>query len=490
MVKKRLIDVQKQERLSLYKVSQLCINGIRHRIFRSVLTLSVILLAVAFFMVLLSESSYLSSVGNGVRNEIKESRKAARLFSVLYLVPSTLDLATMLADMKPASIEETMLTRVLDGDKAALQQLAKKAKQEKIYLNFFAKMNAGKRIALVEDLEGRDIFSAVNSKEKLNDLNLKLQPMVSLKLPGDMKGFTEFLSGHSSYLKELTQLRGEIKSYSSEINEATMKLTSGAEIEAWLVKKGDAGKKEFSQLLSSKGIDLQPELIDKVMLILQENALQQSVYNALNEPAMRESWKKIFMENPPVSQKIVMCHDQQVADMLNGAFTMEQLKLVEEKVKYERNLLDLELELEGKEISETGAFLSDRQIFLLSISFLVCMVGIANAMLMSITERFREIATMKCLGATDGFILQQFMIEAGIQGIIGGLVGGVIGFIISLIQGMAFYGTYVWQYFPKTNICLSFLIAFAAGIILAILASLYPSWSASRMAPMEAMRIE
>ena len=59
-----------------------------------------------------------------------------------------------------------------------------------------------------------------------------------------------------------------------------------------------------------------------------------------------------------------------------------------------------------------------KQTWLISLSLLVCVVGIANAMLMSVTERFREIGTMKCLGALDSFIMTIFLMESGLQGLI------------------------------------------------------------------------
>ena len=118
------------------------------------------------------------------------------------------------------------------------------------------------------------------------------------------------------------------------------------------------------------------------------------------------------------------------------------------------------------------------------------MVAIANAMLMSITERYREIATMKCLGATDSYILSQFMMEAALQGFFGGLVGVVLGFAISTARSAIAFGSHLWTYFPAGDVALCALFSLAAGILLAALASIQPSWAASRMAPMEAMRVE
>lgn len=171
----------------------------------------------------------------------------------------------------------------------------------------------------------------------------------------------------------------------------------------------------------------------------------------------------------------------------------EELAEVARMTRRESRLNDLEgylgSKLEGSLSAERGV-LSGRQLFLLLISFCVCMVGIANAMLMAITERFREIATMKCLGATDGFILTQFMMEAGLQGLIGGVLGMLGGLVLSLVKNGWLFGQYLWRYFPVGDLVVCCVICVCAGVALAVFASLYPSWAASRMAPMEAMRVE
>jgi putative ABC transport system permease protein len=145
--------------------------------------------------------------------------------------------------------------------------------------------------------------------------------------------------------------------------------------------------------------------------------------------------------------------------------------------------------LAGK-VPANDDLIGGRQLFLVLISFVVCMVGIANAMLMAITERFREIATMKCLGATDGFILTQFLMEAAMQGAAGGVLGMVIGFFLSLAADGAVYGGHLFAYFPITGVLACSGVCIFAGLLLATLASIYPSWMASRMAPMDAMRVE
>lgn len=65
--------------------------------------------------------------------------------------------------------------------------------------------------------------------------------------------------------------------------------------------------------------------------------------------------------------------------------------------------------------------------WLVSTSMVMCLVGVTNSMLMSVTERYREIGTIKCLGASDGFIVKLFFVEAALLGSIGSVVGAVGG---------------------------------------------------------------
>lgn len=77
----------------------------------------------------------------------------------------------------------------------------------------------------------------------------------------------------------------------------------------------------------------------------------------------------------------------------------------------------------GPEDTDVGA--SPKQRWIIILSLLVCVVGIVNAQLMAVTERFREIGTMKCLGALDRFILRLFLIEFGMQGLVGAAAGAL-----------------------------------------------------------------
>jgi hypothetical protein len=133
---------------------------------------------------------------------------------------------------------------------------------------------------------------------------------------------------------------------------------------------------------------------------------------------------------------------------------------------------------------------SGRTLWLVAVSLLVCIVGIANAMLMSVTERFKEIATMKCLGATDGFIMINFILESAMQGLAGGIVGAVMGMLLGTLRSSTNYGFIAIENIPLLVMTEMALASIVVGILISILAAVYPAWVAARLAPLEAMRVE
>jgi len=139
---------------------------------------------------------------------------------------------------------------------------------------------------------------------------------------------------------------------------------------------------------------------------------------------------------------------------------------------------------------DTSLSSSPKQRWIVILSLLVCVVGIINAQLMSVTERFREIGTMKCLGALDRFIVRIFVMEAAIQGLAGSVTGAVLGAVTAFAGALLRFGTDIIPILPWQTIFSSSLVATATGIGLSLLGVLYPAMMAARMQPVEAMRVE
>jgi putative ABC transport system permease protein len=132
----------------------------------------------------------------------------------------------------------------------------------------------------------------------------------------------------------------------------------------------------------------------------------------------------------------------------------------------------------------------DRQIWLVTLSLVVCTVGIANSMLMSVTERFKEIGTMKCLGAMDGFIVKLFLLEAGFLGILASVLGWVVGYGAAVLVGLMHDGSKLWPKLPPSETLASFGWSLLAGAVLTVLATIFPAIRASKLPPAAALRVE
>jgi cell division protein FtsX len=134
--------------------------------------------------------------------------------------------------------------------------------------------------------------------------------------------------------------------------------------------------------------------------------------------------------------------------------------------------------------------MSAKERWIVILSLLVCTVGIINAQLMSVTERFSEIGVMKCLGALDSMILRLFLLEAGMQGLLGATVGAFTGCFFSLLTGGIRFGFATLGDLSLLSMLGSVGLATLGGCCLSLLGVLYPAWLAARMEPINAIRAE
>jgi len=118
-----------------------------------------------------------------------------------------------------------------------------------------------------------------------------------------------------------------------------------------------------------------------------------------------------------------------------------------------------------------------------SVSLLVGGIGIMNVMLVSVTERTREIGIRMAVGATSKDIMLQFLVESGMLSMTGGAAGGFLGTLLSYILSSAFD----WQ---TVVLPASVALAFSFSALVGIVFGLYPAYKASLLNPIEALRYE
>lgn len=154
---------------------------------------------------------------------------------------------------------------------------------------------------------------------------------------------------------------------------------------------------------------------------------------------------------------------------------------------------DFTIQTQADILAILGSITSILTIFLAaiaSISLVVGGIGIMNIMLVSVTERTREIGLRKAVGATNEDILQQFLIESVLLTSIGGIIGIIMGaVVVGLIYIVltTFFVSIGWVFaFPISAVILGLLVSGLSGIAFGI----YPARQAARKNPIDALRYE
>jgi len=130
------------------------------------------------------------------------------------------------------------------------------------------------------------------------------------------------------------------------------------------------------------------------------------------------------------------------------------------------------------------------QYWLMFVALIVTTVGITNAMLIAVYERYREIGTMKCIGAMDRHILLMFLVEALIQGVVGGVAGFILGVGGALLSTGFTTGFDIILKVPLVEMITYLLGSTVLSMILSILATIYPAYRAAKLNPVEALSYE
>jgi putative ABC transport system permease protein len=123
-----------------------------------------------------------------------------------------------------------------------------------------------------------------------------------------------------------------------------------------------------------------------------------------------------------------------------------------------------------------------------ALALIVGGIGILNIMLATVAERTREIGLRKAVGATNGAIMRQFLIEAGVLTFLGGILGIIIGVIISYLASLVMRSLgYDWAFIVSIW---SIVVAIGVSILTGVIFGLYPALKASKLNPIDALRYE
>ena len=490
----KTIDGQSQPVLSFGRTLGLALSGVRYRLFRAAVTVTVIAVAMAFLANILCESLIKGAVAVHAREGIREMRLAENWVANLSVPMPGASVIARLAHASPDAPAIREIAGLADIPPETLAALGPIATQAQVYLQFFESLDYGRRRVLIGTVTGPDIFRRLSDDEAaMQRLFTGLQTMRSYRFPTDRPTLDAFLMDWP----RLEAWIGRVRDGQADAIHAVHAHLQGRHLLAALAEADGP----FGAVMSEAGFALAPE--DRTLLAARARDVHRAyqVEASLAEFEIRQNIAaRLDILPSDVSPLLLwdLLRDEDQAGWLLGRMrdlhlptddltTAELAKLADAKAR-ERLMMVAELAT----ADAGGGFLGlgQRMTWLAFVSMLVCVVGIANAMLMSVTERFREIATLKCLGALDGFIMTIFLIEAAMLGMAGGVAGAIGGVLLGIIRMLIRFRGLLMEAFPVGPLLAATLISIGVGVLLAAVAAVYPSLRAAKLAPMEAMRIE
>jgi len=491
-------EVRPQNRLSLEKCFSLVLSGVQFRLFRSAVTVIVISLAVAFLVTMLTDGF----IGQDVAEAVDEQSMPRKAFlfwvdrlSVNITEP---EIARTLAESAPGDDRQKEFMTWGNLDASTISELADVARKEAMYLDFFATLPEGVKRPLVGRTTGRDIFAMLLDNAEFERFT-DAMPKTGKQMPTSIDDFRAFLerwksaragiaaikAGHARAVEEIKRLTGD-KSITAVLCTADESFREAANSLGFRLTKDELGL-----LRVEAGLN---EDVRKIGDLLKVNEFKNRFAGMYNMVARDVTLEDFFRqaESEKEAKVFLDAAAEVAAEKKLEPLDISAARMVE-VARYRQQQTRLAA-LEAKMASARGGKgvmgFSGRTLWLIAVSLIVCVVGIANAMLMSVTERFKEIATMKCLGATDGFIMINFILESAMQGFAGGVLGAIAGVLLGMLRSGVNYGLIAIKNLPLLAIGGTALTAVAVGVLISILAAVYPAWVAARLAPMEAMRVE
>jgi len=185
------------------------------------------------------------------------------------------------------------------------------------------------------------------------------------------------------------------------------------------------------------------------------------------------------------SSMIVTAESAETLDETQEA-TLDYLQTESDAAQLKQDEYDIRAQTVDDAVDQIGDII-DQFTFLIggiaAISLVVGSIGIANIMIVSVTERTREIGIMKAIGARKRDIIQLFIVEALILGVIGAVIGVAVGLGIGYLGATGIGWPMVY---PVNWIAIAVVIGMTVGV----LSGLYPAWRGARVDPIEALRHE
>ncbi len=484
------IKARDQVRLGMQRCWRLAITGMSYRMFRSGVTVAILALAVAFLTHMLGFGILERETQSSAATELEQSRRLGQTITRLATPDARATLLEELAAGDDARLSEYQ--HFAGVDRAALEVVRKVALRYLAAASYLDDLPPAPRAVVLGDFKARELLDSLSTPEAVQKLAAKLRSL-GHHAPGGDADFARLMNEERPPLDALLA-----------------KIESGHRAAVQAVADAFPGR-AAADLAANPPPEFQSVTRDAGFVIRDQSALRafarrshdmSSLERALLAAETRAQVARDSGIAPgevglPAMLEYVGGSETKaawLAGALRAGGAAKELSgtRVAELLKLAARERELEQASSGYVKVEGGLFgLSERSQWLILLSFLVCAVGVANAMLMSVTERFTEIATMKCLGAMDGFVMMMFVFEAVIQGALGGAVGVVLGVILAGLRAAVEYGRLAGSALSASaELGAAALLSLGVGVLLAAVAAVGPSFVAARLAPMEAMRVD
>jgi putative ABC transport system permease protein len=486
------IVARDQVALGAVRCLRLAITGMSYRLFRSSITIAILALAVAFLVHMLSFSILSGKTRGDARVELSGSRRLGEIVTRMANADAPAEVRRVLASARSDRLSEY---RRFAGPSAAFDEARDTALHLDRIGRFLTGLPVATRAVLLGDLTPEQLWVELEDGPRFERFLAQLSSS-SVRLPGVTADELRRLihSGRARLAETVAAItlghERAVRALAQRYPEGPAELAAHPppDLAAALVELGfSVAEDDIARLgVFSEGLRVRTELRRLLLDADVRAAVARQMGSKLGEVSVDAV---VGWTNDP--ERAAWLSD--LLASADSSFAVSASRLFELLRGWDRERL-LVAAAGGDEAVEplSGELgLDTRTRWLITLSFIVCVVGVANAMLMSVTERFTEIATMKCLGAMDGFVMLMFVFEAMLQGVAGGVLGVVLGLLLALLRGVVDFGQLLGGALGAAGeLALAGLFSLLVGVLLAALAAIGPAWIASRLAPMEAMRVE
>jgi len=486
------IVVKDQVRLGPARCLQLSITGMYYRVTRSAITILILSLAVAFLAYVLFYGILSYDSEYRAYNELKEKRRLGEWTSRLSSADAQPDiLAFALTGDAQKAAEYKRWGGFTDEE---VTKFGAAVRRVKAYRDYFAGIPTTSRAILIADADPLSIVGKFGTRADIDAFAQRVGKL-NLKLPlGSAERLAEFATTDHPFFAEACERIQRGQQAAIAAVDAVRGDTAAARLFA-------AASPAFLAALQAQGFGMSTDLFQKVSEEARQDMDMQSLgllfanrdIGARLARQMNVSIDKLatplLMKWMTTQSRAAFAADLAALEPGTRGLAAARLLMLSDEYRRAGNLQ--KVVGEKTPARRAGVFsMETRTMWLILVSFLVCLIGITNTMTMSITDRFSEIATMKCLGAMDSFVMLLFVFEAMLQGIVGSVIGVFLGLFLAFLRGMIGYGGLVFESIQLRDLAIISVLSFFTGIVIAGLAAMWPSWTASRLAPMEAMRVE